>query len=83
MIRMNLKINLAFIVIVISLIFESRGEELMTQNVTKYDGSFFQKVLSRRKRFLVWRPGSNVLVSTKIFFLLFILIVTVQMSHRA
>lgn len=32
------------------------------ENVTFYDRSF-EKVLSRRKRFLVWRPGSNVLVS--------------------
>lgn len=32
------------------------------ENVTFYDRSF-EKVLSRRKRFLVWRPGSNLLVS--------------------
>ena len=38
------------------------------QNVTLYDRSL-QKVLSRRKRFLVWRPGSNVLVSLRIIFL--------------
>lgn len=31
------------------------------RNVTQYDRSF-HKVLSRRKRFLLWRPGSNVLV---------------------
>ena len=43
-------------------------EELTTQNVTEYDRSF-QKVLSRRKRFLVYRPGSNVLVSMNIFIL--------------
>lgn len=33
-----------------------------TENVTIFDRSF-EKVLSRRKRFLVWRPGSNLLVS--------------------
>jgi hypothetical protein len=47
----------AFIIVVSS-------QHLMTQNVTEYDRSF-QKVLSRRKRFLVYRPGSNVLVSVK------------------
>lgn len=36
-------------------------EELTTQNVTEYDRSF-QKVLSRKRRFLVFRAGSNVLV---------------------
>lgn len=36
------------------------------QNVTTFDRSF-EKVLSRRKRFLVWRPGSNLLVSFKDF----------------
>lgn len=34
----------------------------LAENVTHFDRSF-QKVLSRRKRFLLWRPGSNVLVS--------------------
>lgn len=33
-----------------------------SENVTIFDRSF-EKVLSRRKRFLVWRPGSNLLVS--------------------
>lgn len=40
-------------------------EELTTQNVTEYDRSF-QRVLSRQKRFLVYRPGSNLLVSMNI-----------------
>lgn len=35
-----------------------------TENVTLFDRSF-EKVLSRRKRFLVWRPGSNLLVRKK------------------
>lgn len=35
-------------------------------NVTYFDRSF-EKVLSRRKRFFVWRPGSNLLVSLKPF----------------
>lgn len=33
-------------------------------NVTFFDRSF-EKVLSRRKRFLLWRPGSNVLVNER------------------
>lgn len=31
------------------------------ENVTYFDRSF-ERVLSRRKRFFVWRPGSNLLV---------------------
>jgi hypothetical protein len=41
------------------------------RNVTQYDRSF-HKLLSRRKRFLLWRPGSNVLVSSQAFHQLFI-----------
>lgn len=40
------------------------------RNVTQYDRSF-HKLLSRRKRFLLWRPGSNVLVSSRTFLHLF------------
>ena len=45
---------------------ESKTSSIAAENVTHFDRSF-QKVLSRRKRFLLWRPGSNVLVGVFFF----------------
>lgn len=39
-------------------------QEQKQQNVTEYDRSF-KRLLSRRKRFLIFRAGSNVLVIIK------------------
>lgn len=40
---------------------QEQKRNVTVENVTIFDRSF-EKVLSRRKRFLVWRPGSNLLV---------------------
>jgi hypothetical protein len=39
-----------------------KQSELKRKDVTPYDRPI-ERILSRRKRFLVYRPGSNILVS--------------------
>ena len=60
---LNFTICQALIIIGMSLLCVKCQEQKLSasENVTVYDRSF-HRVLSRRKRFLLWRPGSNVLV---------------------
>jgi len=60
---LNFTICQALIIIGMSLLCVKCQEQKLSasENVTIYDRSF-HRVLSRRKRFLLWRPGSNVLV---------------------
>ncbi|CAH1728848.1 unnamed protein product [Chironomus riparius] len=60
---LNFTICQALIIIGMSLLCVKCQEQKLSasENVTVYDRSF-NRVLSRRKRFLLWRPGSNVLI---------------------
>ncbi|CRL05604.1 CLUMA_CG018668, isoform A [Clunio marinus] len=65
---LNFTICQIFIIIEVSLqcvMCQGRQENSPAQNVSYYERSF-KKVLSRRKRFLVWRPGSNVLLTSSL-----------------
>ncbi|KAG5672415.1 hypothetical protein PVAND_002546 [Polypedilum vanderplanki] len=64
---LNFTICQALIVIGMSLLCVKCQEQKLsvTENVTVYDRSF-HKVLSRRRRFLLWRPGSNVLLTASL-----------------
>jgi hypothetical protein len=64
MARLLLNLTICQVLLIVIGIFLNYAlcHEQKRQNVTEYDRSF-QKVLSRKRRFLVWRAGSNVLVS--------------------
>lgn len=65
---LNFTICQIFVVIGISVLpvyCEQQNVSPAKENVSHYDRSF-QKVLSRRKRFLLWRPGSNVLLTASL-----------------
>ena len=64
---LNFTICQIFVVIGMSVSCVNSNEQQKmpaAENVTHFDRSF-HKLLSRRKRFLLWRPGSNVLVCEK------------------